>query len=235
MAKLSDVKYVIVGLDASITGSGLTKYWLDKDMNVLGTDYLGFCKVKKHCDEKNIFRIVSKDFKTYIEKNQWVRAKIKEFVLGANYVGIEDYAYKGTGQAFHIGEFTGAIKEMLYEMEIPIRIYDIGTIKIFGCGKGNGDKISMYDSFVASKLKHKINISHLPPVVTSSGAGNPAADLVDSFFICEMLTTELKLRKALIQLKDLPEKIIECFNRVTKANPQNILSTDFIQKDVTNG
>jgi len=156
-----------------------------------------------------------------------MRDKIKDFLKGVDYVAIEDYAYSASGKVFHMAEFGGMIKTLCYEMGIKIRLYDVGTIKIFGCGKGNGDKISMSEGFEKMDDFCKPNLSHLPPVTKSSG-NSPTSDIIDSFIICALLRVELSLRKGIVTLRDYPENVIKCFNRTTKSNPENILCRDFL-------
>ena len=60
--------------------------------------------------------------------------------------------------------------------------------------------------------------------------GSPKEDIVDANYICLLLQMELKLRKGIIQLKDLTEKQIQIFNRTTKAQKTNLLAIDFIEK-----
>ena len=220
----------IAGIDASITGSGITVFELDENLDIVNKDYKGFTtKIKFSTDKITYYRSKAtkkepKTFDTYIDRNVWMLQEIIEFIHGCEYIALEDYAYKATGQAFHIGEFTGQIRKVIYAINgQKLRIYDIGTIKVFGCGKGNGDKDQMAEAF--EKQEDKFDLSKF-----DSGK-SPASDVVDSWFIAKLLRTELKLRSGIWNLKDLGIKTIETFNRVTKQNPVNILSTPFMHKE----
>ena len=69
-----------------------------------------------------------------------------------------------------------------------------------------------------------LDLNHLPEYK------NPREDIIDAYFILKLLQAELKLRHGLIELKSLSVKQIQAFNRVTKANPTNLLDRDFIEK-----
>lgn len=59
---------------------------------------------------------------------------------------------------------------------------------------------------------------------------SPTSDLIDAFWICELLRKELRLRKGVEVLLGQNEKVIQIFNRTTDKCPENILSSRFIVK-----
>lgn len=94
---------------------------------------------------------------------------------------------------------------------------------------GNADKISMYQAY----LRHngiKFDISNLPIVDDGKKGVSPTSDLIDAFWICELLRKELRLRKGIEVLLGQSPEIIHIFNRTTKKCPENILSSKFIVK-----
>ncbi len=220
---------IIIGADISMNSSGLTRFVLDEDLNILEKDYLGFSTTKKLESDK-IIHYKKDQFKDELEKDIFFKNHIINFVSGAEYVGIEGYSYGSKGNTFEIGQFTGNIKYHLYEMGCKIRIHDPNSIKVFATDSGSANKFVMYNSFL--NHENKIDISNLPKVDEKHAKKgiSPTSDLVDSFFICSLLQMELKLRKGLIELKNLNEKVIKTFNRVTNSYPVNILAQDFIYK-----
>jgi hypothetical protein len=96
-------------------------------------------------------------------------------------------------------------------------------------GRGNADKLAMYDAFMQIPVEQRIDISTLPVVETSKGK-SPTSDIIDAFYITKLLQTELKLRRGLLSLKDMSEDINWIFNRVTKTSDENILTREFIKK-----
>jgi hypothetical protein len=221
----------ICGLDLSMNSSGITKFILDDDLNIIHKDYIGFSTTKKLHSDK-IYHYKKDEFVDELDKNIWFKNLISQFIMNSDYVAIEGYSYGSFGINFEIGEFCGLIKHHLYEnsKNTKIRIYDINTIKLFGTGKGSADKLDMYEAFLKSDDKY--DISNLPIVEEKHRKKgiSPTSDVVDSFHICKLLLTELKLRRGLIHLKELDEKMIMVFNRTTKAHPTNILATDFLYK-----
>lgn len=217
---------IIVGLDLSMNGSGLVKLTLDDNLEVIKAECEAFCSVKKHSsDIVHLFK--KKDYDNRQSINIWMRDKILKFVKDADYAAIEDYAFGAKGAVFDIGEFVGYIKMNLFEKKIPFRLYDPNSIKKYGTGKGNADKITMYDKFMDYN-ETKIDIKAMP--VPNKGSGvTPTSDVVDAFWIAKLLQLELQLRKGFKTLQGLSEDDISIFNRVTKARPESILSTDFIK------
>lgn len=107
-------------------------------------------------------------------------------------------------------------------------MYDIPSIKLFATGKGLADKISMYQAYLKTSNK-KFDISSLPIVDNGKGVG-PTSDVIDAFWICELLRKELRLRKGIDALNTQTENVIHIFNRTTQHCPENILSSQFIAK-----
>lgn len=216
---------IICGLDLSMNGSGLFKLFLDDNLNIVDTDYMAFCSVKKHANDKVIY-FKKNDYKDRYAINLWMCDKIKNFVKDSSYIAIEDYAFGASGNNFDIGEFIGYIKTYLYNDDYKIRLYDPNSIKKFATGKGNSDKVSMYLSFKQSEP----NLLNDLPIVNKGGGVSPSSDIIDAYWISQLLLTELKLRKGLILLSSLDENVISIFNRCTKSNPVNILDRDFLEK-----
>ncbi len=221
---------VLGGLDLSINSSGITKITLDDDLNIKYKNFLGFSSVQKHKCE-NIITYKKDQFKDELDKDLWFKNHIVSFLIDCDIVAIEGYSYGSFGINYEIGQFAGLLKYSLYELGTKLRIYDINSIKMFATGSGGADKMDMLNAFI--KHKDKFDISKLPILEEKKRKKgiSPTSDVVDSFHICMLLLTEMKLRKGLVKLKDLSEETIRVFNRVTKAFPVNILDQDFISKD----
>lgn len=220
---------IIAGLDLSPKSPGCFKYTLDKDMNPIDFDYIGFTDVKKNEQEKIHFYHKSKTFNHYIEREDWMLEKIMKFCEDVEYISIEDYAFAASGRVFHIAEFTGLIKYNLFKAGKSVRLYDPASIKIFATTRGNCDKISMAQAYVKETLLG-FDYDSLPKVKKSSG-NSPTSDLIDAYYACNLLRTEMTLREGLTSVKDYSKDIIRIFNRVTTSNPTNILDTEFISID----
>jgi len=220
----------IAGIDASINSSGVVIFELDDDLNVISQDYMGFTSVKKNSSNK-IHYYNAKDFSNYIHKNEFMIKHCMDFIDGCEYVAIEDYAYGKAGSAglvFHIAEFCGAIKRDVVISNKKLRAYEPTTIKMFGALTGNADKYELYQCILGMQEQKicTLNLNELPVVDKRIGV-SPTSDIVDAWWIATLLTTELKLRKGLIELKSLPEKRIQVFNKVNKSYKTNLLDAPF--------
>jgi len=212
----------IAGIDPSINSTGVYKLVLNSDtLEVIGKSYLAFTTVKKR-ESQNIIHYKHDYFFNYIDKNVFMYEKIMKFLNNTEYVYIEDYAYNATGQVFHIGEFVGGLKLQLFFEGIKIGVIEPTVVKKFATGIGNSDKISMCDEYDKNRTDDKTDFSFLPQYK------GPKEDLVDAYYIAKFLQLELKVRRGLVDLKDLEEKDRNIFLRVTKSNPVNILARDWI-------
>jgi len=219
----------IVGLDLSINGSGCVMNQLDSNLDIIETNYMSFTQVKKNETDK-IHYFKKKQFKNSFEQTAWMLTKFFDFFDGCEYASVEDYAYGAKGRVFSIGEFVGEVKRFIYwgwddnNQGMKLRLVDPCSIKMWATGRGNATKEDMVDVYDKVR-KDPLKLDFLPRFKS------PKDDIVDAFFIAELLQMELKLRRGLIQLKDLTEKQIQIFNRTTKSQKENLLSTDFYEKE----
>ena len=102
-------------------------------------------------------------------------------------VALEGYAYSATGKVFHIAENTGVLKYKLFQEGIPVTIMPPTEVKKFGSGKGNADKAMMHQAFIKETgIDLKTLMTPDKKDVTS-----PVSDVVDAYFICKKMHTEL--------------------------------------------
>jgi hypothetical protein len=218
----------IAGLDLSKNSPGCVKLTLDDwTLDITNVEFCGFTSVKKN-ESKGINFFKKDDFN--FDQDQFLKLEniIFDFLEDVSHIALEDYAYGGSGNITDLAEFCGFVKLKQYSDNKKIRVYDIPSIKMFATTFGNSDKLSMYQAFLKEN-EMKPDISKMPVVAKGNGV-SPTSDIVDAYWISRFLQLELKLRKGLVQLKDLDETKIKLFNRVTKAQPQNLLATDFIEK-----
>lgn len=221
------IKMIIIGADISVNSPGFVKFELDNNLDISKKSYFGFTQVKKH-ESENIHYFKKDMFNNDYSQFEYMLQKIKLFADVVDYLSFEDYAFSAVGRITQIAEFSSVIKMDFYRNNTKLRAYDIPSIKMFATGKGNGDKLYMEDAYNALQSTEKFDLSHLP-----NKGKSPASDIIDAFWIAKLLQTELKLRKGLIALKDLTEKQIQIFNRTTKSQKENLLSTDFYSKELT--
>lgn len=239
---------VIVGLDVSLEHSGFCILSESGEMQ----DYLYFSNVEKeynadpeHCvfldlkrgKEENRDSYRARRLSTIVKKVDNFLTNI--FLLGNKlypgpiYFCLEDYAYNSASTALcQIAEFTGHIKNQIYNYGGKLRFHDPRSIKYFSVGKGNATKFEM-----VTKAKTEPEFICNAPVKTVHSKkkpddyDGPLTDVVDAYYLARLMWFELMLRSGKIALSSLPEYQMLTFNRVTKPYPINILARDFIQKD----
>jgi Holliday junction resolvasome RuvABC endonuclease subunit len=135
-------------------------------------------------------------------------------------VAIEGYAFAAMGKVFTIAEATFPIKMSIYNNGNKLRIYEPTAIKKFSVGNGIAGKDLMEKEFTK-------RFGFLDKLLGE----NPKSDIIDAWFCCELLTAEIMLRKGFKTLKDFSDKQIEVFNQTSKANKDNFLVRNFLQKE----
>jgi len=229
---------IIAGLDWSKNNPAVA--YMDLDGETLEIERMWFrtvSKVKKISFFKPPFychAYESKNLKDDMMKAVSMRDEVlvrpSEFRI--EYAAVEGYAYGAKGQVFDIGESCMAAKLRLYEEHhAKIRIYDIGVHKKAFSGRGDSDKVSMWDAYWKNYPEDPMKLKEfkLPEPMRKEGV-SPTSDIIDSFSVCCLLRTELVVRAGLKDLKDLPDHVRQAFLYVSKSQPQNLLTTDFICK-----
>ncbi len=217
----------ICGIDYSISSPAVVKAELDSNLDIIGIDYISFSSTMKNCKlDDHLVHNARKNFRDDMERFQFLRDNVIEFMYNGDdpeYAAIEGYAMGGMGKVFNIAEATVLTKSAIYDHGTPLRIYTPSAIKKFAAGNGTAGKVTMFEQFNKEE-EAMLDLSHLTDLK------NPQEDIIDAYWIMKLLQTELKLREGLIPLKTLSSKKIEVFNAVSKANPQNLLTRDFIKK-----
>lgn len=93
-------------------------------------------------------------------------------------VCIEGYSMGSVGQVFTIAENTAILKYKLYEKSIKYNIVPPTTLKKYATGKGNADKLMMYEAFV-----NKTGIDPRKILNSSAKLSSPFTDIADSFWL----------------------------------------------------
>lgn len=219
----------IAGLDLSISSSGVVIEEVDDDFIVKKSLCFGFTQKKKYTSE-NILYYNNKEFKSDYQKYIWMCDKITGWCEDCEYIAVEDYAYGkngSSGMIFNLAEFEGNIKINLARNGKKLRFYAVNQIKKFFSQYGLADKITMKRSFDSFR-GIKPDIAFLPEVNNGHGV-SPTSDIVDATAIVEMLRKELRLKAGLDDIKSEPKFIRECFLNDTKAHPDGLLSSQWIE------
>lgn len=239
----------IVGLDLSPTSSGIVKFILDDNLEIIEIKKLGFVGYtvpkKKTPKIPNYKDIVAYDEDKYdfYNRSLMMTEHIFEFIKDCEYAVIEDYNFGSTasGHFTDIAEFCSQIKFQLLRQGTKIRLVSPPQIKQFATGKGDSEKPAMESAFLKLECQ-KIDIEDLPEIPTYSRGKSvglkhpkgisPRSDVIDSFFMCRLLYTELLIRKGTKQLSDLAPIEQHVLTHTTKNNKIPIIKRDFIEKTI---
>lgn len=108
----------IVGVDASLTGTGIAIYW----------------------DSQTPITATIKNPLTGVDRLIYIRDYIKQVSQGADLIVIEGYAFARANQAHQIGELGGVLRTMFHEMGLKVLEVAPAAVKKFATGKGNATK-----------------------------------------------------------------------------------------------
>jgi len=139
--------------------------------------------------------------------------------LSPSVVAIEDYGGARTGSAIYLPEITGHIKNWLFLHDIPYRLYTPQDLKIYAAGRGDARKEEM----IAAAIE-KFGLA------SADQYGKSTGDVADALACLYLLAAELRARCDPTIVPLLPESTRKVFNRVTKANPDNLLVRPFVQR-----
>lgn len=141
-----------------------------------------------------------------------------------SYIGLEDYAYDKAQQAHQLGEVGGVVRSFFWYHRMHMRIHDVGSIKMYATGRGNATKEEVIEAALT-----QFPSATFAAFIRHDGT-QLLADLCDAYTIATMVRTELHLRLGATTHATLPERCLRVFNRVTKANPTNVLARDWVHR-----
>jgi hypothetical protein len=227
---------IIAGLDCSTTSTGCVKFILDDKFNIIDKKKLGFKEISEKSKEhyEDIVTYKASDFKNFYQKQRFMLKPILDFCEDVDVVAWEDYAFSAKGNITMLAEFCGNIKSRLFEQGKGLRFYDPQSIKLYA-GKGNAKKPDMFDYYITDESK--FDLSYLPAIPVHKKGKNagerdkngisPLSDIVDAFFICSLLRTELKMKNGILDDKEERQNIIK---RTTKKTKVALLAQPFISQ-----
>jgi|TARA_B110000263_G_scaffold75624_1_gene66103 Holliday junction resolvasome RuvABC endonuclease subunit len=108
-----------------------------------------------------------------IEALRWHNGRVEKVI-------IEDYSYSSTGRVFNIAENVGILKFKLKQNGFRYETVPPTVIKKFATGKGNSNKEAMLEAWKAEPDNFELVQEN----------GNPATDIVDSYYLCKYGVTQ---------------------------------------------
>ncbi len=184
----------ILGLDLSITSPGFCVMDIDDNYEIVEINLHGFTKTDKWIFEGE--GLIIHKFPSDYDKHPphyrpfLVYDMVKPYLKDIDYIAVEDYAFGAKGKVFDIAECSGALKNIFYTQNIPMKKFPPMTVKTCATGNGGADKVLMGLAFASSGLKKFVNsfLFDLPEY------NNPQEDLIDSIWMANTLRIELCYR-----------------------------------------
>lgn len=179
----------IAGIDYSLNGPAVCIFEGKEHFVFEKCSFYFLTSVKKNACRflTNIYGRMFDDYTEECERYDTISDWLIELIKDCDQIAIEDYAYNAQGRVFHIAENTGILKYKCYQNSIPVEVVSPSHVKKIATGKGNADKIMMYEYFVKEtniKLKNIISPN-------KKDIGNPVSDIIDSYYICKNLYNQL--------------------------------------------
>ncbi len=116
-----------------------------------------------------------KDLDKYMFLAEWTIEAIRHYNYRASKVVLEDYSFGSTGRVFHIAENVGILKYTLKMNGFRYEIVQPTVLKKYATGKGNSNKEAMLEAWKTEPGTFDL----------VQETGNPASDIVDSYFLCK--------------------------------------------------
>jgi Holliday junction resolvasome RuvABC endonuclease subunit len=218
---------VILGLDPSLVGFGvsvfidgaLTQYksWTDKKgLQKKNRHSLCYMKLPRVTESNRANRasILLDWIKGYVDDYLYTEIDGKPVNL---YAAMEGYAFNVQSRgASDIHELCGLIKHLLFTHEVPLRIYDPLSVKLAWAGTGTATKEDMVD---VAERQFEIDLEREEAA---------AENIADAILIGALLQVELEVRAGVRLLKDLDESFRRVLLRVTKTQPEALISRNML-------
>lgn len=175
----------IAGIDYSLTSPSICVHSLDDEWNLNNSEIHYMMKSEKNCITTKRFKgsvcpKYESDSERYDNLSKWIMHIVLDNNVDCCY--IEGYSYNSVGRVFQIAENTGILKHSLWKHSIDFNVIAPTTIKKFATGKGNSNKVKMYDCFL-----DETGVDIFDELsIMNRNQWNPVSDIVDAYFICKM-------------------------------------------------
>lgn len=171
-----------------------------------------------------------------MERLAWIENLIDKEILMSwkpDYIGIEDYALRAEQGAHQLGEVGGIARILCWFRGIPLRLHDPISAKMFVTHDGTAQK-DLVEQRVSERWDVDFGDFNTPTPKATAKKPNPSQnrrtseDLADAYGISQLVWTEVRLRNGTLAMKELHEKEIRVFQRITKTYPINLLDREWI-------
>lgn len=172
---------IFAGIDYSMSSPALCILHEESDKFEDARIYFQTKKKKDAIKVQNIKGILLDDWESNEERFDILAENFVNLCVAhkVDFLFIEGYAMGAKGQVFNIGENTGILKHKLFKNKIPFDVESPSRIKKYATGKGNANKLLMYESFLE---KTKVDLQQ---ILLKKAENNPISDIVDAYFIAK--------------------------------------------------
>ena len=92
---------------------------------------------------------------------------------------IEGYSFGSKGLVFNLAENMGTLKHKLYKQNKTFKMIVPGVVKKIATGKGNADKLKMYEQFKSDTGLDLVKIFE------QTKLNNPVTDIIDAYYVAK--------------------------------------------------
>jgi Holliday junction resolvasome RuvABC endonuclease subunit len=189
----------IAGIDPSMNSSGKCIMDLNDDLDIIDVKLYGYNKTKTRCisDESNVF--IYHTGSNYTSLSMPARQNIAYEFLNIDmedvaYIGYENYSMSSKSSSqYQIGEFVGGVKKMFYDQGKGYMLFAPKSVKRYATGNGNSGKIEMQFAYKEKYPQFYYDI--IDEIPTSASDYTPVEDIVDAFWVAELMRSLMKIEK----------------------------------------
>ena len=205
----------IAGVDPSINGTACTLMNLNDDYSISSIHNIAFDKrTSMQSDDGDKRRSINLEINNrrlkvcklsseyadlpYYIKPDYVYLSMIQYGLSIDdnfslkYAGVETYGFgsgKRSNNLTRVAEFVGGLKYKLYSNGTEIKDLNISTVKMYATDNGNADKMVMC-AYYAKAISGDYLVTD--PIIGGLPSGiSPKADIVDSFYMADLLRCRL--------------------------------------------
>ena len=171
---------VVTGIDYSMSSPSICVH-VGKTWCLTNCKFYFLTSKKKHIFNSTAFcGEMHKDYSSQEERFDNISEWAVNVIPRDAKVFMEGYSYASSGVVFDIAENTGLLKHKLWTFAQEIVLFSPPSIKKFASGKGNSNKIAMFDAFL------KETCFDLQKTFSCNIGDSPMSDIIDSYYVAKL-------------------------------------------------
>lgn len=178
----------IVGIDYSMTSPSICVH-SGNIWSLSNCKFYFLTKKKKNIINSDLFvGELQPKFLSQEERFDFISNWANSLIPKNSIIFLEGYSYSSKGVVFDIGENTGLLKHKIWTRNIKINSISPSSIKKFATGKGNANKLLMYENFIEET---EFDISSK---IDCHEGESPMSDIIDSYYIAKFGFNQIKTK-----------------------------------------